>query len=65
MSASAVTLLTYLWHYLVARTLYDGFLRPLLHGDASRVLLLGSVAIGCFLLGAWRGRRSERRRRPT
>jgi hypothetical protein len=71
MTGSAVTFLIYLWHYVVARMLYDDLLRPLIHGDVPRLLLLGSVAVGCFLLGGWRGRRSQiratsdRRRRPT
>ena len=53
----AVSLLTYVWHYLVARMLYDQVVRPLAHGDPAGVLLLACVAAGGFLLG----RRTRRR----
>jgi hypothetical protein len=54
----AVTLLTYLWHYVVARTLYDHLLHPLVRGDFSAVVLvLGSGAVGFGLARATGGRR--------
>jgi hypothetical protein len=42
---AAVTLLTYLWHYTVARLLYDDVLRPL--GPAA--LALPALACGVAL----------------
>jgi hypothetical protein len=51
MSLPAASLLTYLWHYLVARMLYDQLIRPLAHGDASGLAMLVCVAIGSFVLG--------------
>jgi hypothetical protein len=56
---SAVTFISYLWHYLVARMLYDQVLRPLIHGHARGALLLCGVAIGSFALGRWNGRRGS------
>mgnify|MGYP001441072037 CR=1 FL=1 len=61
MITGSVTLITYVWHYLFARTIYDQLLRPLLHGNISGVLLLGCVATGAFLLGRWTGRRAAHR----
>jgi hypothetical protein len=58
----AVTLITYVWHYLLARMIYNEVVRPLLHGDASGLLLIGCVGIAGFLVGAWRERRSRSRR---
>ena len=34
MSAGATAFLTYLWHYVLARLLYDGVVRPLILGAA-------------------------------
>jgi hypothetical protein len=50
-TGEAVSLLTYLWHYLVARMIYDQLVRPVLHGDAARLALLACVAAGAFALG--------------
>ena len=61
MTEAAVTFVTYLWHYLIARMIYDDVVRPLLRGDASGVLLIGCVAIAGFVMGAWRERRSRSR----
>jgi hypothetical protein len=55
----AVSLLTYIWHYLVARMLYEHLLRPLVNGDVPGVLVLGCVAAVAFLAG----RRTQGRRR--
>jgi hypothetical protein len=57
MSVSAVTLITYVLHYLLARVLYEQLLRPLIHGDASSLVLLGCVAATGFLIGRWTRRR--------
>jgi hypothetical protein len=60
-TTSAVTLITYLWHYLLARTVYDQMLRPLIHGHPSRALPLCCVAIAGFAVGRWSGRRQSAR----
>jgi hypothetical protein len=57
MSPVAVSLVTYLWHYLIARMVYDQLIRPLARGDASGFALLVCVALGSFVLG----RRTRRR----
>jgi hypothetical protein len=49
----SVTLLTYLWHYLAARAVYDSFLRPLAHGHAAPLALVLLIAGFAFLLGRW------------
>jgi hypothetical protein len=52
--------LTYLWHYLAARAVYDSLLRPIVEEHPTQLLAVGLVAIGAFLLGrrsAARGRR--------
>ena len=61
MTSSAVTFITYLWHYLTARFVYDQVLRPLIHGHPSSALLLCGVAIGSFAVGRWSARRSSTR----
>jgi hypothetical protein len=57
MNALAVALLTYLWHYLIARTIYDDLVRPLARGNVSVALLLACVGAVGFAVG-----RSTRRR---
>ena len=56
-SAPAVSLLTYVWHYLVARMLYDHLLRPVLGGDVTGILVLACVAAFAFLAGRGTRRR--------
>jgi hypothetical protein len=56
-SIGAITLITYLWHYLVARLAYDHLLRPLIHGHVTGTLLLGAVAAAGFVIGRWSRRR--------
>jgi hypothetical protein len=51
MIASAVALLTYVWHYLVARMIFDHLVRPLAHGDLAGIALLGCVAAIAFVAG--------------
>lgn len=41
----AAALLTYLWHYLVARLFYDELLRPLVGRDRTAALALLAVAV--------------------
>ncbi|MDQ6819299.1 MAG: hypothetical protein M3076_02990 [Actinomycetota bacterium] len=43
--SEGIALLTYLWHYLVARLLYDDLLRPLLGGDRGAILGLIVAAV--------------------
>jgi hypothetical protein len=61
MSAAAFTFLTYLWHYLVARLVYDQLVRPVLHGHISIVLLSCCVGGAAFLIGRWSGKHSTGR----
>ena len=56
-SEPAVSVLTYVWHYLVARMLYDHLLRPVGHGDAAGLLVLAGVAGVAFVLGRRKRRR--------
>jgi hypothetical protein len=58
MSLCAVSFITYLWHYVFARTVYDHLVRPLIHGDATGVLLVLLVGAGAFLAGRWTRRRT-------
>jgi hypothetical protein len=51
MNAPAVALVTYVWHYLVARIVYDQLVRPVLDGDAARLAALACVAALAFALG--------------
>jgi hypothetical protein len=66
MSATAVhlphatALLTYLWHYTLARLLYDELVWPVLNGHVPAMLLIAAGAVLLFLLGR-RGRRGRRR----
>lgn len=50
---------TYLWHYLAARAIYDELLRPLTGGHIPALVLLGLIGVSGFLLG----RSAARRRR--
>ncbi|HLY51176.1 MAG TPA: hypothetical protein VKR21_18435 [Solirubrobacteraceae bacterium] len=43
--------LTYLWHYLAARAVYDSLLRPLIDGHPTELIGVGLVAAAAFLLG--------------
>jgi hypothetical protein len=52
------TFLTYVWHYLLARTLYDELLRPTARGDFSALLILLGLVVLAFC--AWRGARRRR-----
>jgi peptidoglycan/LPS O-acetylase OafA/YrhL len=56
MSAGALSFVTYLWHYLVARLLYDQVVRPLVHGRVSALLTICAVGGGAFLIGWASGR---------
>jgi hypothetical protein len=43
--------MTYLWHYLAARSVYDNLFRPLLHGHPGPLLAVGLIAAAAFALG--------------
>jgi hypothetical protein len=64
MTSAAIPFITYLWHYLVARLLYEQLLRPLTHGRVSVIAVIGALALAAFALGWWsrRGRPITRRR---
>ena len=48
---TATAFLTYLWHYVVARAIYDQLLRPVIHGRGSSMLAFALLAVVAFLLG--------------
>ena len=56
----SATFLTYLWHYLTARAIYDEFLRPFTEGHLMPLVLVALIAAAAYL----HGRRSAKRRRP-
>ena len=58
MIPAGTALLTYLWHYLVARTLYDQLLRPLIHGRLPAAIIIVCVAVAGFALGRLTRRRA-------
>jgi peptidoglycan/LPS O-acetylase OafA/YrhL len=65
-TTSGVTFITYLWHYLVARLIYEQMLRPVIHGHPWSALLVCCVAIVGFAVGRWSGRRrSPRAGKPS
>lgn len=55
----SVVLITYLWHYLAARGIYDELVRPLTRGHPASLLLVLLIATGAF----WLGRRTAPRAR--
>jgi hypothetical protein len=57
----ASSLLVYLWHYLVARLLYDELLRPVLHGRSGGLMFgaLAAAVLVSLLLVRRRGRRGR------
>ena len=52
--------ITYLWHYLAARTIYDELLRPLTRGHPGLLILLALLVAGAFALGRRTAPRSRR-----
>ena len=64
MSCAAVTFVTYVWHYVVARLLYDHLVRPLLQGRVTAIAMICAIAVAAFAIGWWsgRGRVGPRRR---
>ena len=57
MTIASLPLVTYLWHYLIARLLFDQLVRPLERGDGSGLVLVACVAGVGFLLGRMTARR--------
>ena len=51
---------TYLWHYLLARAIYDELVRPLAHGDPQVLIFLGLLVGAAFALGRRSRLRSRR-----
>ena len=47
---SATVLFTYVWHYLIARVLYDDVLRPLFGGRPLGLLIPAALGAGVFAL---------------
>jgi peptidoglycan/LPS O-acetylase OafA/YrhL len=59
----ATPFFTYLWHYLVARLLYDDLVRPLVEGRLLALLPLAAIAaLALLAYRALRRTRSRRRR---
>jgi uncharacterized membrane protein YccC len=57
--SEGVALLTYLWHYVLARLLYDEVLRPLLHRNWGTILGLIAAAVVLTLVLRGRARRTR------
>jgi hypothetical protein len=49
--SAASTFVTYLWHYLLARAIYDDLVRPLVRGHGSGAVVLICVVVVAFVLG--------------
>jgi hypothetical protein len=64
MTSAAIRFIPYLWHYLVARLLYDHLVRPLIHGRVSVLALVCAIALAAFAIGWW-SRSGRYARSPT
>jgi hypothetical protein len=62
MSAS-VGFVTYLWHYLIARLLYDQLIWPLFHGRGGPLVPIGLAAAAVLMVVVPSRTRSARGRR--
>ena len=63
-TTGSLTMVTYVWHYVVARLVYDQLLRPAIHGHVVRTLLVVcAVPAAGFAIGRLRGRERTRSRR--
>jgi len=58
MSTGTLSFLTYVWHYLLARLIYDQLVRPLTHGGAAGPALVVLVAGAAFAAGRLTRRRA-------
>ena len=55
----ATAFVTYLWHYVAARLIYDSLVRPLTRGHVPAALVLVVIAGAvCFAAGRRSGRRA-------
>ena len=62
----ALTLITYIWHYVLARLVYDQLVRPAIHGRLTAILLICGVAgSGLLAWRWWRRRRVKRVAAPS
>jgi hypothetical protein len=52
--------ISYLWHYLAARAVYDELLRPVTRGHPGVLIALGLLLVGAFVLGRHSALRSRR-----
>ncbi len=52
--------ISYLWHYLSARAIYDELLRPVTRGHPGVLIVLGLLVVGAFALGRRSVLRSRR-----
>ncbi len=62
MSTPAASFVAYLWHYMVARLIYDELVRPIMRGGGGGALLVIAcigVAAGAYLIRVRRGRRKR------
>jgi hypothetical protein len=59
MSLAGTMLLTYVWHYVVARLIYDDLVRPLARGHALPFVLAALILVAALLFGLRRRRRSR------
>jgi hypothetical protein len=56
--SAATVFLSYLWHYVVARAIYDQVVRPLVHGHPGGAVALVCLAVVAFALGRVSRRRA-------
>jgi hypothetical protein len=56
--SAATAFLSYLWHYIVARAIYDQVVRPLVHGHPGGAVALVCLAVVAFALGRMTRRRA-------
>jgi hypothetical protein len=59
--STAAMLITYVWHYLIARLLYDELVRPLAGGDWPLALAMIAAIAGLVLVRRALGQRGPRR----
>jgi hypothetical protein len=56
---AAVTSITYVWHYVVERLIYDDLVRPLIGGGRlGPIIALACIAAGAFALWRRMGKRA-------
>jgi hypothetical protein len=50
MSGPSTAFVTYLWHYVVARLLYDDLVRPLMGGGRAALMATVGIAVALVLV---------------